>query len=203
MLDAMGVIYQAGDDVNDLLIPYVRGKGCRMSDAGIEEIYTYCSLGRFTSSEFWRQIGVLGDANDIEQEYLSLHKTSPGLHAFLQKLRQLKVRTLCLSNDVKEWSIKLRRMHNLEPYFSSWVISGEVGARKPDPKIYKVLQDELGDSLQGSLFIDDRVRNLLPVKQFGLVPVLFAGPLETASPDEWLIASSFKEVEGWILRSNT
>ena len=35
VLDAMGVMYQPADDVADLLIPFVRAKGCERSDAEI------------------------------------------------------------------------------------------------------------------------------------------------------------------------
>ena len=35
VLDAMGVTYQPADDVADLLIPFVRARGCDESDAEI------------------------------------------------------------------------------------------------------------------------------------------------------------------------
>lgn len=75
VLDAMGVIYRAGDDVVELLIPYLRGKGCRLPDAEIEGLYRVASLGEMTSSKFWSRCGV--DGNDAD--YIANHSLSPGL----------------------------------------------------------------------------------------------------------------------------
>ena len=38
VLDAMGVMYHPADDVADLLIPFVRAKGCDRSDAEIARL---------------------------------------------------------------------------------------------------------------------------------------------------------------------
>ena len=57
VLDAMGVIYRAGDDVTELLIPYLRGNGCQLTDAGIEALYLGVSLGQMTSLQFWQHCG--------------------------------------------------------------------------------------------------------------------------------------------------
>ena len=65
VLDAMGVIYRARDDVAELLIPYLREIDCQLTDREIEHLYRETSLGRLTSSEFWRQCGVDGDDAEV------------------------------------------------------------------------------------------------------------------------------------------
>ncbi|MCL1922605.1 MAG: hypothetical protein FWG15_01830 [Propionibacteriaceae bacterium] len=49
-LDAMGVIYRHADDVEELLIPYLRDRGCVVPTAQIEELYHRCSLGQISST---------------------------------------------------------------------------------------------------------------------------------------------------------
>jgi hypothetical protein len=45
-LDAMGVIYPAGDDVAELLCPFVREHGRVSDDNRIEALYREVNLGR-------------------------------------------------------------------------------------------------------------------------------------------------------------
>jgi hypothetical protein len=52
-IDAMGVLYEAADDVGELLVPYLRGLGCRLPPDEIERLYTRCSLGELSSTGFW------------------------------------------------------------------------------------------------------------------------------------------------------
>ncbi|WP_418219785.1 HAD-IA family hydrolase [Bradyrhizobium icense] len=68
--------------------------------------------------------------------------------------------TCCLSNDVSEWSVKLRDRHGLNRWISHWFISGDLKSRKPNPEIYRALCAQLGISADRILFADDRVGNL-------------------------------------------
>ena len=51
VLDAMGVIYETGDDVTDLLVPFIAEKGGTTDVADIEHAYHDASLGLMTSLE--------------------------------------------------------------------------------------------------------------------------------------------------------
>ena len=111
VLDAMGVIYQSCDDVEELLVPFIREKGSNIDKKIIEDLYTRTSLGEFSSEEFWTKVGV--DYN-LEDEYLDRHQLSVGLLDFLFVFKkQVKAPIYCLSNDVSEWSIKLRKKFQL------------------------------------------------------------------------------------------
>jgi len=56
---------------------------------------------------------------------------------------QRGIAVACLTNDVSEWSALLRRRFELETRIRPWIVSGDVGARKPDPQIFAVLQRAL------------------------------------------------------------
>jgi 2-haloacid dehalogenase len=56
------------------------------------------------------------------------------------------------------------------------VISGEVKAIKPDPRIYRVLLGGCGIDPRRALFVDDVVANVETARQLGLHGIVFTGP---------------------------
>ena len=57
-LDAMGVIYKNGDDVKDLLIPFISKSGGTEDTALIENQYHAASLGKISAEKFWQSVGL-------------------------------------------------------------------------------------------------------------------------------------------------
>ena len=170
VLDAMGVIYQSCDDVEELLVPFIREKGSNIDKKTIEDLYTRASLGEFASEEFWAKVGV--DYN-LEGEYLDRHQLSVGLLDFLAVFKnQVKAPIYCLSNDVSEWSIKLRKKFQLDQYIERWFISGDLKIRKPSPRIYDVLIRESNVKPTQMLFVDDREKNITAANEFSIQTVL-------------------------------
>ena len=100
VIDAMGVIYRVGDDVRDLLCPFIAGKGGETNESHIERLYRSASLGNITTSEFWEAVGI---SPELEEEYLTKHRLTRGLIDFLEELRLRGIQAWCLSNDVYEW----------------------------------------------------------------------------------------------------
>jgi HAD superfamily hydrolase (TIGR01509 family) len=178
LLDAMGVIYRVGDDVPDLLVPFIREKGGIDDSATIEALYRAASLGQLTAVEFWRRVGV---SPELEDEYLARFELSPGLPELLQRASSRFQSVACLSNDVSEWSLKLRRRFCLEPYFVAWYISGDLKLRKPDPRIYAHVAADLGVAPERIVFVDDRIKNLDPAAELGMVAILY--PSDADKPD--------------------
>ncbi|HHY97162.1 MAG TPA: hypothetical protein GX509_00315 [Firmicutes bacterium] len=56
VLNAMGVIYRAADDVTELLVPFVREKGGLSDSYAIATLYTQASLGKLSADKFWDTI---------------------------------------------------------------------------------------------------------------------------------------------------
>ena len=156
-IDAMGVLYASGDDVGDLLIPFSREKGSTVSGGDILRLYVDCSLGKFNSTELWKRLGF--DRN-WDAEYIQRYSLNPGVPETLAALKIQGYRLFCLSNDVLEWSLLLRKKFSLEKYFDGWIVSGEAGVRKPDPAVYDLALKKAGYAPEDCLLIDDRVENL-------------------------------------------
>jgi putative hydrolase of the HAD superfamily len=169
LLDAMGVLYVVGDDVGELLIPFLRERGTPRSEREIQEAYRLVSLGAMEARAFWEAMGVDPAGED---DYLSGHRLQAGLEAFLDRL-PAGLRLACLSNDVSEWSRKLRLRFGLEPRIPDWLISGDLGLRKPDGRIYDQASQRLGVSPGRILFVDDRLANVRSARAQGMQAVLF------------------------------
>jgi putative hydrolase of the HAD superfamily len=170
ILDAMGVMYSIGDDVKDLLCPFIAEKGGISDIEKITNLYTVASLGNMTAIEFWQSVGV---APDLEDEYLQRHKLTDGLIEFLAAINSRGGKVWCLSNDLSEWAKKLRDKFNLGKYVRGFVISGDVGLRKPDPAIFEHLIRQLNVTAGDGVFVDDNHKNLDSATELGLKTILF------------------------------
>lgn len=118
VLDAMGVLFHAADDVVDMLIPFIREHG---GDAeSVPAAYLEASLGTMDPDEFWRTVGL---DPSVEDAYLSRHSLMPGV---LSRSQHARIPVWCLSNDVGRWSMKLRRRFALDGLLAGAVISSDV-----------------------------------------------------------------------------
>jgi putative hydrolase of the HAD superfamily len=66
----------------------------------------------------------------------------------------------------------------LEELFDAWVISSEVGLRKPDAAIYELAAERLGLPPERCVFVDDLPGNLKPARALGMATVLHRGDAE-------------------------
>ena len=170
ILDAMGVLYEAGDDVAELLVPFVGTHGrADLSAEAIDRDYVEASLGRMGTAAFWRRMGV---DPSLEDTYLAGHRLIEGTLEALPPLKQRYGRVACLSNDIASWSLKLRQRFGLEGWIDPWFISGDLGLRKPSAGIYRLAADRLGVRPQDVVFVDHRPRNLDAAKAVGFNTVL-------------------------------
>ena len=90
--------------------------------------------------------------------------------------RRAGVRTGLLSNS---WGAATAYDADLlEELFDAWVISSEVGLRKPDPAIYELAAERLGLPPERCVFVDDLPGNLKPARAIGMATVLHRGDAE-------------------------
>lgn len=173
--DVMGVVFVVGDDTNELLVPFVQRLNKNISLEQINKCYLDASLGKISSSEFWLKMGFdKSQLKKIEENYLeeNLIIDSQIINVInILKKRHYKIGFL--SNDVSEWSKYLRKKFNLDSLLDYCVISGDVKLRKPDEAIYKYAIKECKINPAESVFIDDRIKNLIPAEKQGFKTILF------------------------------
>jgi len=191
VLDAMGVIYSVRDDVKDLLCPFVAEKGGTKDTTTINELYRSASLGNMSAFEFWKAVNV---SSELEDEYLSKHKLSDGLVDFLEETNQRGHEVWCLSNDLSEWSRKLRLHFRLEKYFNGFVISSDVGFRKPDPAIFHRLVTQSNMDPHKAIFIDDNKKNLDSAAILGFETVVFRPVASDSTGGTHKIVNNFNDI---------
>jgi putative hydrolase of the HAD superfamily len=188
----IGVIFEVSDDVNDLLVPYIQKINGKISAKKINEMYLKASLGETSSFDFWRELGLSGEYPKIERNYLdTCLKINPEFIGIAKTLAQ-NYSLAILSNDVKEWSNYLSAKFNLGRLFKIVVVSGEVGYRKPDKRIYNILLDKIRSPPSNCVFVDDRSKNLRPASEMGIKTIKFAG--EESNDDFGFEIHSFTEL---------
>jgi len=191
VLDAMGVIYSSCDDVAELLIPYVKERNIDATDDSIRDAYIRCSLGEMPESKFWDDLKV---NETLEDDYLLKHRLTEGFFEWLIACSS-KISIVCLSNDVSRWSMKLRSRFGLEKYINKWYVSGDLGYRKPDEKIYQAVELNCGKSNQ-YVFLDDNPKNVKKAIELGWDAFLFVQ--NTGVPvnsDGLRVIKSFNDIE--------
>ena len=194
IFDAMGVIFKEGHDLHELLIPFVQIRKENMDPGFIEEIYRDTSLGKLSSEELWDRLGFFNEYPEIEKKYLDTCLTiDPEFKSVANELKS-KHSLALLSNDVKEWSNYLCKKFELNDLFSVIVISGDVGLRKPDSKIFKLILDKIKVPPECCVFIDDNLHNLNAASEFGIKTIRFVrSKVKTPFCSEFEI-SSFTEL---------
>ena len=191
VLDAMGVICSVGDDVRDLLCPFIEEKGVTKDISEIDRLYDLASLGKMSANEFWKDIGL---APALEDEYLQRYRLTDGLIDFLKAINSRGFQVWCLSNDLSEWSKKLRVRFGLEEYFRGFIISGNVGVRKPDRAIFEHLVRRLEVSPYDAVFADDQQKNLDTAAGLGFNTVLFAPAGHDLTGGRHQVVATFNEL---------
>ena len=174
-LDAMGVIYPVADDLRDLLIPYLRSKGCAVPDEVIVEAFRSCYRDGAPAQSIWEASGRDWADGTLEREFLACYELNDGVIEFLDAMRRQSVPVYGLSNDVAEWARKRLARLRLDRFFAGWVFSSEVRAHKPQPQIYERLLELLPCPPGACVFVDDRAANLEAAQATGLQTVLFGG----------------------------
>lgn len=87
------------------------------------------------------------------------------------------VRTALLSNS---WGLEGYPQERIQGHFDVVVLSGEVGLRKPDPRMYELAADRLGLEPSQCAFVDDLEANIEGAREVGMFVVLHEEVQETA-----------------------
>jgi putative hydrolase of the HAD superfamily len=141
----------------------------------IDDVYLHwrkANVGEISSLDFFMNIGFKGDMKKIEKEYLDSIEIDADFFPAAQTLGK-HYRLALLSNDLCEWSSYLRGKFDINKYFDTVVVSGDVKLQKPDVRIFSLTLQKLALPADNCVFIDDRTENLDAAKSFGMGTVLF------------------------------
>lgn len=93
----------------------------------------------------------------------------------LDAVRRLRTRmpTALLTNNVREWRAGWESVLEPESLFDVVIDSSEVGARKPEPRIYEITRERLEVGHDEIFFIDDIGQNLKAARALGWHTLLY------------------------------
>ena len=146
-----------------------------LPDLNFDDVYISwrkANVGEISSLEFFSTLGFVGDIKKIEREYLDTIEIDASFYSAVQTLGKY-YRLAILSNDLSEWSNYLRDKFDINKYFDTIVISGDVKLQKPDINIYNLMIDRLALPARNCIYIDDRRGNLAAAKSVGMETILF------------------------------
>lgn len=100
---------------------------------------------------------------------------NPQTRPLLETLRANGIRIGIISNFQHAPHVrKVLRRNGLIPLLDAIIISGEVHAKKPDPKIFKIALEQLGTTAEKTLFVgDDPKRDIFGANSVGMQTSLF------------------------------
>lgn len=107
----------------------------------------------------------------------------PEMVAAIHTIRAHGLRTAALTNN---WTDEAGETHvtgdtplaaQLAALFDTIVESARVGLRKPDPRIYELVCEELGVTPPEAVFLDDLGANLKPARAMGMATIKVDDPL--------------------------
>jgi epoxide hydrolase-like predicted phosphatase len=158
-----------------------------LNDPSARELLAALETGRLSESEFEPRFAALLEVADHDGLIDRLFAGMRPDHAMLAAVRAAKdagVRTGLVSNS---WGHGRYDRSQFPALFTGVVISGEVGVRKPDPRIYALGAEALGLQPAECVFVDDLRGNLKPARGLGMATVHHSSAEETVPQLERLL----------------
>lgn len=160
------------------------------SDRATRELLFGFEEGRIAEEQFEAQLGSLLGARSstgLIDRLFSGAQPEESMVQAVKAARREGVRTGLISNS---WGTSRYPRDLLEELFEGVVISGEVGIRKPTPRIYELGAEAIGLPPSQCVFVDDLPFNLPPAEDLGMTVVHHTQPETTIEALQRLLGIS-------------
>ena len=164
----------------------------RLENSYIRKIKRSLSSGRISSKEFLEKIfdkfyypfqktdGALPPKKVNAEYYIELWfdlysqvtHISSEMAEIIERLHHARYIVSLMSNthDIHAKSNMLKGFYDI---FDNIFLSNEIGLIKPDMEKYKYVMKKLDTSPKKCVFIDDKIRNLVPARELGIIVIRF------------------------------
>jgi putative hydrolase of the HAD superfamily len=139
--------------------------------------------GRITETDFLAALRVelaveLGHEPELHrfrEIYFDALQPNQPMVDTMRDLKGRGYRMALLTNNVREWEPLWRGMLPVDEIFELIVDSAFVGMRKPEPEIYALAVERIGDGIGATecLFVDDVEVNVAAARELGMAAVHF------------------------------
>ena len=172
----------------DSFVAYQRESGIPFEDLGTamarvtaargEHPLYELERGKITEAEFIGLLeGELGrKMGSFRETYFANLHPNERMIGYMRELKGRGLRMALLTNNVREWEPHWRAMlPDIDEIFELVVDSAFVGMRKPEPEIYELTVERLGDGMRAEecLFLDDIGVNCEAAAKLGMHAVRF------------------------------
>jgi len=168
------------------LEPEALAQAFRGNDAARELLIGF-EEGRVSETEFESGLGRLlgvASAEGLIDRLFSGATVEESMVAAIRAARAAGLATGLISNS---WGTTRYPRELLAEIFDGIVISGEVGIRKPAPRIYELGATAIGRAPARCVFVDDLPFNLPPAQELGMATVHHIAPETTIAELEALL----------------
>src|SRR5215211_2903156 len=144
------------------------------SDSGLK-----ASMGEIAAADHWASVikrlkRPASEISLIRQEFFAGDIVDRTLVEYIRSLRG-KYKTGLISNawgDLRDFIVR----EKLDDAFDKMIISAEVGAMKPEPKIFQIALEQFGMSPNEAVFVDDFLVNIEGCEKVGIKGIHFQDP---------------------------
>lgn len=178
VFDFMGVVFTQRS-LTKRLYSMIPTPLCSLDE--LKKFYIKYSLSDIGGPEFWSKI-VDGDYSELERKYLDSYTLDPDFNSTADYLLGGGFVLAVMSNHPSKWASYLIEKHSLNRIFKHIIISGDIGVRKPDLRMYAKFFSELGfrgNGREGVYLIDDRLENLESAANMGFKTIYYIKESET------------------------
>jgi putative hydrolase of the HAD superfamily len=152
--------------------------------------------GLISEAEFLRQLGEALGGVELEgfgERYFEHLHPNEEMIELMRRLRDRGLRMALLTNNVREWEPLWRaKLPDIDEIFEVVVDSAFVGMRKPEPGIYELTLERLGDGVSAAdcLFVDDIEANCEMAVELGMTAVHYREPEQAIREIEATLGAS-------------
>jgi len=156
----------------------------------IDTLYAKSIEGKISKKELLKQLSsnLNSTPKKIEELFFNLYKKEFHLNKQLFKQAiKLKKNGYKISILSDQWHLS-KAVHFpkiLQKNFHPSIISCDVGIRKPNPKIYKLILKKLKLKSEQCLFIDNQEWNIAPANKLGIKTILFKSNKQLFKQPVW------------------
>ncbi len=139
--------------------------------------------GRLTEARFLEslarelepELGHRPQLHRFSEIYFDALEVNEPMIGLMREIKERGLRTALLTNNIREWEPLWRAMLPVDEIFEVVVDSAFVGMRKPEPGIYELTIERLGDGIRprDCLFVDDVEPNVDAARDLGMRAVHF------------------------------
>lgn len=133
--------------------------------------------GILTETDYWsyvqEEFDIKISLEEISQLFMDSYKTDPNVVEVVKKVRNLDIKTCICTNNYPTRINALHQKFNFLNDFDVQVFSYQVGAMKPDVKIFQSLIEKSGCQPNEIIFADDKQSNVDVALSLGINAFLY------------------------------